>query len=75
MTKKAESQVYLIDRDERDIGGELKTIHRCESWTRAQNLWFKLRPDENPYVAYWLTRDDDGNTTTIDRKQKPIKVQ
>lgn len=65
---------YLIERDERDIGGRCRITATFETWQAATAAWQLVEPDPNPDVFIWLlrVRGDDPpshlNTTVVDCK-------
>jgi hypothetical protein len=66
---------YIIERDERDIGGGCTVVATFETWQVANKAWNLLEPDDDERIFLWLLRVHNGepnhlNTTVIDCKVK-----
>ena len=67
---------YVIERDERDIGGNCTITATFETWQAATAAWELIQPDENEKVFMWLLRVRGGgrpdhlNSIVMDCKVK-----
>lgn len=61
---------YLIDRDEREIGGKLVTVAAANTWLAIKRKWDDLPPDPRKDVTLFLGRvePNTGSITTMDCK-------
>lgn len=57
------NDVYVIERDERDIGGGFKIIARFDSWLEASKAWNLVHEDDDPNVFMWLLRFKAGESS------------
>lgn len=66
---------YIIERDERDMGGALTLIAVYEDYQTAKEVWDKIESPINENVTLWLLRriggsEDIGKSIVIDCKVK-----
>jgi hypothetical protein len=72
---KARGDRYIIERDERDVGGKLIRIAEFDDWTAAKAAWESTNPDASPNMMFWLCRlnegiDDPAHCFVIESKEK-----
>jgi hypothetical protein len=70
----ARGDKYIIERDERDLGGKLHRIALYDNWIAAKHAWQVTGPDEEPDIVYWLCRlregiDDPAHCDVIESKE------
>lgn len=68
---KFKGDYYIIDRDEREIGGECDTIATFKTWREAKKAWDEMKPDPASDVTLWFARKNDtkeGRCETITSK-------
>jgi len=66
---------YVIERDERDLGGEITVIAIYEDYQTALAVWEKVAVPVNEKITMWFLRRiggsaDLGKTVVIDCKCK-----
>lgn len=64
---------YIIERDERDIGGGLVRLCIFDNWADAYLKWLETKTDCRRGVQLWLLRlrggiDDPAHTDAIECK-------
>ena len=57
---KARGDKYIIERDERDIGGKLIRVAEYDDWDVAKAAWNARKPDDNRDIVFWFCRINDG---------------
>lgn len=72
---KARGDTYVIEIDERDVGGGLRTVAVYYQWDDASTAWKKLEPDARAGVQHWLLRlqfgiNDPAHVTVVECKDK-----
>ena len=71
----AKQSVYVIARDERDIGGGFKVIAKFGDWLEASKAWNLVQPDDNPDVFMWLLRYNEDNCDPLKAIVMDCKVK
>ena len=66
--------IYVIERDERDIGGKLTRIATFYDHAAAYSAWHATEPDRRFGVQFWLVRmnfgiDDPAHCDVIEFKE------
>lgn len=72
---KARGDKYIIERDERDLGGKLVRVAEYEDWDAAKSAWQSTDPDERPGIMFWFCRlnngiDDPAHCFVIESKER-----
>jgi hypothetical protein len=52
----AKGHYYIIDRDEREVGGELVRVATLNTWTEAKAAWDKTEPSGDDQVPMFFAR-------------------
>lgn len=52
----AKGDYYIIDRDERDIGGELVRVATLRTWKSAKQAWSETQPSDDEQVGMFFAR-------------------
>lgn len=79
MAKLKPDDIYIIERDERDIGGKLERIATYYDWEHARDAWKNTPPDDREDVQLWFVKlehgiDDPAHHTVLECKQKGDKL-